>query len=228
MCGRFTFSSNLKDIKKTFAITDITCELSRSYNIAPANEVLAVIQHEGKNRLGKLHWGLVPSWAKDLSGTGKHINARSETVDKKPSFKEAFARRRCIILADGFFEWQKTNNTKQPWYFSLPFGGPFAFAGLWETWTGDKGQKYHSCTLLTTSAGEPVKHVHDRMPIILQPGIVNTWLNPGIHDPDQLKKMLNDGKVTALTGYPVSNKINSPSVDNSALIEPLHELPRKS
>ena len=221
MCGRFTFNNNHKDVKKIFPITDITCELSPSYNIAPTQEVLTVIRYEDNNKLGKLHWGLVPSWAKDLSGAAKLINARSETVAEKPSFKNAFTKRRCLILADGFYEWQKTENTKQPWYFKLPSGGPFAFAGLWEVWKGSEGQKYNSCTILTTTASESVRHVHDRMPVILRPDIVNDWLNPDNHDTGRLKEILVDGRVKELTGYPVSNKMNSPSFNNPSCIEPL-------
>jgi putative SOS response-associated peptidase YedK len=221
MCGRFTFNGNLKDIERTFFITDITCELSSSYNVAPTNEVLAVIRYEGNNKLGKLHWGLVPSWAKDLSGAGKLINARSETVAEKPSFKNAFLKRRCLILADGFYEWQKKEETKQPWYFRLPSCKPFGFAGVWEAWKISEGQKYNSCTILTTIASESVKHVHDRMPVILRPDNVSDWLNPDTHDVNQLKKILDDGKVEDLTGCPVTNKISSPSFNETSCIEPL-------
>jgi putative SOS response-associated peptidase YedK len=221
MCGRFTFNSNLKDIERIFVISDITCGLPLSYNITPNQEVLTVIRYEDNNKLGKLHWGLVPSWAKDLSGAGKLINARSETVAEKPSFKNAFAKRRCLILADGFYEWQKTEKTKQPWYFMLPSGKPFGFAGLWEVWKSSEGQKYNSCTILTTIASESVKHVHDRMPVILRPDTVCDWLDPDTHDVGQLKEILNDGKVEKLTGYTVTNKMNSTSFNNPSCIEPL-------
>ena len=221
MCGRFTFNSKLKDIERIFVITDINCELSHSYNISPTHEVPVVIRYEDNNKLCKLHWGLVPSWAKDLSGAGKLINARIETVVEKPSFKNAFKKKRCLILADGFYEWQKTEKTKQPWYFRLPSGKPFGFAGLWEVWKNSEGQKYNSCTILTTIASESVKHVHDRMPVILQPNTVNDWLNPDTHDIDQLKEILSDGKVENLKGYPVTNKINSPSNNDPSCIEPL-------
>lgn len=191
-----------------------------SYNIAPTHEVLAVIRYENNKKLGKPHWGLVPSWAKDLSGAGKLINARSETVDEKPSFKNAFAKRRCLILADGFYEWQKTERTKQPWYFRLPSGKPFGFAGLWEVWKNSKGQKYNSCTILTTIASESVKHVHDRMPVILLPDAVSNWLNPDTHDVGQLKEILNNGKEEDLTGCPVTNKMNSPLFNDPSCVEP--------
>ena len=163
---------------------------------------------------------LVPSWAKDLSTAGKLINARIETVDEKPSFKNAFKKRRCLILSDGFYEWQKTEKTKQPWYFRLPSGNSFGFAGLWEIWKSSEGQKYSSCTILTTIASESVKHVHDRMPVILQPDTISDWLNPNSHDVSQLKEILNDGKVENLTGYPVTNKMNSPSFNDPSCIEP--------
>ena len=223
MCGRFTFNSNPKDIEKKFDITDITCKLPLSYNIAPTHEVLAIIRYKDSNKLGKLYWGLVPPWAKDLSNVGKLINARSETAAEKPSFNNAFAKRRCIILADGFYEWQKTEKTKQPWYFKLPSGKPFGFAGFWEVWKSSEGQKYNSCTILTTVASESVIHVHDRMPVILQPDAVSDWLNPDTHDIGQLKEVLNDGKVEDLTGYPVTNKINSPSFNDPSCIKPLEQ-----
>ena len=221
MCGRFTFKSNLKDINKILFITDFVFDFFPSYNIAPTHEVPAVIRYEDNNKLGKLHWGLVPSWAKDLSATGKLINARIETVAEKPSFKNAFKKRRCIILADGFYEWQKTEKTKQPWYFRLPSGKPFGFAGLWEVWKSGEGQKYSSCTILTTLASVSVKHVHDRMPVILRPDIISDWLNPNSHDVNQLKEILNDGKMENLTGYPVTNNMNSPSFNDPSCIEPL-------
>jgi len=151
----------------------------------------------------------------------KISQARSETVDEKPSFKNAFAKRRCIILADGFYEWQKTEKTKQPWYFKLPSGNLFGFAGLWEVWKNSEGQKYNSCTILTTIDNELVKHVHDRMPVILRPNTINDWLNPDTHDIDQLKEILSDGKVKNLKGYPVTNKINLPSNNDPSCIEPL-------
>lgn len=220
MCGRFTFNSKPEDIKRIFAVTDIACEPSPSWNIAPTHEVPVIIRHDNRNRLGKLHWGLVPSWARDLSGAGKLINARIETVIEKPSFKNAFKKRRCLILANGFYEWRKTENKKQPWYFKLPNGGPFAFAGLWETWKGSNGQKHHSCTILTTVASESIKPVHDRMPVILRPEAVKDWLNPDIRDPDRLKELLHSGKVDSLKGYPVSNRVNALSFNDPACIEP--------
>ena len=135
MCGRFVQFSSLRTLEKYFDFTSAPEDIAPNYNIAPTQNVLAIIQH-GDYRLESLHWGLVPSWAKDLSGATRLINARAETVAKKPSFRAAFKRRRCLILADGFYEWHGEKGHKQPWYLTLPADQPFAFAGLWETWKG--------------------------------------------------------------------------------------------
>lgn len=167
MCGRFAQYSGLDSLKKSFQLDEITCDVTPSYNIAPLQPILAVIRHDG-NRLGRLHWGLVPSWAKDRTMAAKLINARAETLADKPSFRSAFKRCRCLILADGFYEWKADGPQKQPWYFTLSSGGPFAFAGLWDTWKGKEDAVYHSCTIITTAADESVRQVHHRMPVILR------------------------------------------------------------
>ncbi|MDF1591594.1 MAG: SOS response-associated peptidase [Desulfobacterales bacterium] len=220
MCGRFAQYSGLDSLKKSFQIEEITCVVAPSYNIAPLQPVLTVIRHDG-NRLGQLHWGLVPSWAKDKSMAAKLINARAETVADKPSFRNAFKRHRCLILADGFYEWKVDGPQKQPWYFTLPSGDPFAFAGLWDTWKGEEEAAYHSCTIITTAADESVQPVHHRMPVILMPEAHAQWLDPQNRDSARLNAILSEGRVKELKSYPVSKRMNSARNNDPACIEPL-------
>lgn len=220
MCGRFAQYSGLDTLKKSYQLEEITCDVTPSYNIAPLQPVLAVIRHDG-NRLGRLHWGLVPSWAKDRTMAAKLINARAETVADKPSFRSAFKRRRCLILADGFFEWKADGSQKQPWYFSLSTVGPFAFAGLWDTWKGDGDAAYHSCTIITTAADESVQPVHHRMPVILTPEAHAQWLDPQNQDSARLNAILSKGRAGGLKSFPVSKRVNSIRNNDPACIEPL-------
>jgi putative SOS response-associated peptidase YedK len=209
MCGRFALYSSLADIKKLFRIDSIAGALDASYNIAPAQDVFAVINHEGR-RLGKLHWGLVPFWAKDISGASKLINAKVETLRDKPSFKNLLKRRRCAIPADGFYEWQKVNNLKQPYFIAPASGSPFAFAGLWDTWKAGDGTAYNSCTIITTEASPQVSRIHNRMPVILKPDSVDLWLDAEIQDSERLENVLQEGHETIFTLRPVSPYVNSP------------------
>jgi len=220
MCGRFAQYSGLDSLKKSFQLEAVACDVTPSYNIAPLQPVLAVIRHEG-NRLGRLHWGLVPSWAKDKTMAVKLINARAETLVDKPSFRTAFKRHRCLILADGFYEWKADGPHKQPWYFTLSTGGPFAFAGLWDTWKGKEDAAYHSCTIITTAADESIQPVHHRMPVILTPEVHAQWLDPQNQDNARLNVILNEGRVRGLKSYPVSKRVNATRNNDPACIEPL-------
>ena len=220
MCGRFVQYSPLDLICEFFNIDVVTCDIKPSYNIAPTHEVLAVIRHNG-NRLGKLHWGLVPSWAKDPSGASRLINARIETLKEKPSFCNAFKKRRCLIIADGFYEWKRDNHQKQPWYFTSPSGNPFAFAGLWETWKSKDGSNYSSCTIITTPSMESVMKIHNRMPFILSQDAIAPWLDPDIQDGKQIETILRDGQVRKLRGYPISKFVNSVANNEARCIEQL-------
>jgi putative SOS response-associated peptidase YedK len=220
MCGRFTLITPLSILRKIFSIETATCDIEASYNIAPTQEVTGVIFQENKS-LVKFRWGLVPSWSRDSSGKSKRINARAETVSKKPSFRKAFKKKRCLILADGFYEWKNVKGSKQPFYLTLPSGKPFAFAGLYETWKSSEGSSYDSCCIITTEASDSVCEIHYRMPVILEPGVLETWLNPEIQDTDQLEEVLKAGYVKDLKSYPVSRLVNSPANNNPACIEPL-------
>jgi putative SOS response-associated peptidase YedK len=220
MCGRFAQFSSLEKLIKYFHVDTVTCDVSARYNIAPTQEILAIIHHN-ENRLGKLHWGLVPSWAKDLAMGAKLINARIETVAQKPSFRAAFKRHRCLIPADGFYEWKGEKGHKEPWFISLPKMEPFAFAGLWETWKTREGNTYHSCTIITTAASASVFNIHDRMPVILKPDVYETWLDPENHDIEKLQSILYDYQVLEFRCYPVSKLVNSVKNDRMQCIEPL-------
>ena len=218
MCGRFAQYSSLPELQKTFEIQTVTCTVTPSYNIAPLDRVLVVIRHVG-NRLGTFHWGLVPFWAKDTSGAARLINARAETLENKPSFRYAFRKRRCLILADGFYEWKTEGRQKQPWYFTMISGGPFAFAGLWETWKGAAESDYHSCTIITVDASESVREIHHRMPVILKPEVLDAWLNPDNQDPKKLNEIIRDGHVKEMKRFPVSKRVNSPLNNDPGNIE---------
>lgn len=214
MCGRFALHSSTGKIKEVFGVGDVGGEMKPSYNIAPGDEVCAIIRQEGR-RLGTLRWGLVPPWAKDLSGASKLINARAETLAEKPSFKRAFKERRCLIPADGFYEWKD----RRPWYCTPADDTLFGFAGLWETWRGGDRVPYHSCTIITAEAGGSMRAIHDRMPAILTPEAIEAWLDPATTDPDTLRAILADGRVTTVRTYPVSKFVDSPRNNGPRCIE---------
>ncbi|MCD6152649.1 MAG: SOS response-associated peptidase [Syntrophobacterales bacterium] len=218
MCGRFTLYSSLSKLKKVFDVDTVTCEIKASYNVAPGNEVYAIIRQKD-NRLGKLHWGLVPSWAKNLSGASRLINARAETLQEKPSFRKALKERRCIIMADGFYEWKD----RQPWYCTSVTDSLFGFAGLWETWKGNDKSAYHSCTIITAEASESIKEIHDRMPVILKPETIKEWLDPAIQEYEKLGMILKHGHVTRIRTYPVSRFVDSPMNNDPRCIKPISD-----
>ena len=171
MCGRFVGYRDLEALKAHFPIDRVEAEISPNYNMAPTQMIPAIVRQDNVNILRMFRWGLVPFWAKDPSIGNKMINARSETVDAKPSFKNAFKKRRCLIPADGFYEWKGPKGSKQPVFITLTDGEPFGFAGLWEIWD-DKGkaeEPLYTCTIITTEAGSVMKDIHHRMPVILKP-----------------------------------------------------------
>ena len=219
MCGRFAQFTVLENLETRFPIDTVCCEITPSYNVAPSQDVLTIIRRK-ENQLLKFHWGLVPFWAKDIKKSAKPINARVETASEKPSFKAAFKYRRCLILADGFYEWEKTGTGKQPWFLTLPEKTPFAFAGLWDAWTGEDGSVFHSCAILTTAASRSIRDIHHRMPIILDPVAYTEWLNPDNQDASRLKDLLKEQTVKIFTSYPVSSHVNSPRNNDPKCIEP--------
>jgi putative SOS response-associated peptidase YedK len=210
MCGRFVGFTAAKTLQEQFPIDVIDVEVLPNYNIAPSQEILAIAQYKGKNHLVRFHWGLVPSWAKDVSIGNKLINARSETVATKPSFRNAFRRRRCLIPSNGFYEWKQTNDGKQPMFISLADENPFAFAGLWETWHDrEKGTPYRSCTIITRTASESMKAIHHRMPVILKQEGYNAWLDPKNQDVEGLQGIIQNQTHTEVKAVPVSKQVNS-------------------
>lgn len=223
MCGRFVGFRSLHELKKTFPIDTAACEVAQNYNVAPSQEVLAIIKYEKENWLEKLHWGLVPFWAKDISIGNRMINARAETIDSKPSFRDAFKKRRCLIPADGFYEWKGPKGQKQPIFITLPESKPFAFAGLWETWhkKDDPDTIYKSCTIITTEASDSVRRIHHRMPAILKPEMYESWLDPLNQNINELKNILQTGIVTELVGRAVSKNVNSVKNNEPSNIIPL-------
>ena len=211
MCGRFVQFSSLRTIADHFQLDPLGQELTASYNIAPTQEIFAVIYQNGR-QLKKFHWGLVPSWSKDLAGASRLINARAETVAQKPSFRTAFKRRRCLILSNGYYEWKGEKGSKQPYYMFLPDQQPLAFAGLWEAWqpgdARDDQPTYYSCTIITREASRPVRDIHHRMPLILQPEAYDRWLNPEVQQADYLQKIIDTEYIRKLNYFPVSKMVN--------------------
>lgn len=190
------------------------------YNIAPTQEILALITDNQGRRLETLRWGLIPHWAKDP--TQKLINARAETLFEKPSFRDAVQRRRCLILADGFYEWRQTpQGKKTPVYVRLKSKEPFGFAGLWETWQSPDGQTLKTCTIITTKPNELLKPIHNRMPVIVPKELEELWLDPSPKARVELERVLHPYRAEELELYDVSAAVNSPTNDGPECIQPL-------
>lgn len=209
MCGRFTLRARLNDLLAEFALQTALAEWEPRYNIAPTQTIPVVELVDAKRELVGKRWGLVPSWAADLKIGNSLLNARSETVARKPSFRSAFKRHRCLIIADGFYEWQKLDaKTKQPYFFEMKDGKPFAFAGLSEHW--EKGEKpVDSCTIITTDANQLMAPVHDRMPVILSPDDFDLWLDPEFQTIDHLQGLLKPFAASAMRAVPVSTYVSN-------------------
>jgi putative SOS response-associated peptidase YedK len=219
MCGRYTLSTPAGRLAEEFRLDDAAVEIPPSYNIAPTQQVSAVLEEDGKRHLEMLRWGLVPSWADDPEIGARMINARSETAAEKPSFRSAFRRRRCLIAADGFYEWKRENGGKQPYYFRMQEGRPFAFAGLWESWDKGTDGELRTCAILTTRANSVLDGIHDRMPVILPSESYDAWLDPDA-DKEELAGLLIPYPGNDLETYPVSRFVNSPSNNDERCIEP--------
>ncbi len=222
MCGRFTLTADPNDLREAFPWLNIPQNPTPRYNVAPTQPV-AVIPNDGKQTLDYYIWGLVPFWAKDPSIGSRMINARSETLMEKPSFKSAFKRKRCLIPATGFYEWKAVEGqkTKTPMYIQLKTGKPFAFAGLWDRWESTEGSTILSCTIITTRPNELVGQIHNRMPVILHPENYSLWLETGEPPLESLNQLLQPYPETEMQAYEVSRLVNKPDVDNPSLIDPL-------
>ena len=221
MCGRFTLTADPDQLRAYFPGLAIPEELPPRYNIAPSQPV-AVIPNDGKGQLNFFVWGLIPSWAKDPKIGNRMINARAETLAEKPSFRAAFRRRRCLIPADGFYEWRQEPGQKRktPMFIRLESGQPFALAGLWESWHAPDGSNILSCTIITTQPNDLVEKIHNRMPVILPPESYSLWLEPGEADPERLQALLKPYPASEMMAYPVSTLVNNPSNDLAACIAP--------
>lgn len=219
VCGRFVSSSSPDQIAQYFdaeVVDDKLFERGPNFNTAPTSEVLVIREDGTTRRLDAFRWGLVPSWAKDLSIGSKMINSRAETVAAKPSFKRAFASRRCIIPVDGFYEWKAVpgEKRKQPYFIHRPDDEPFAFAGLWEQWRGPKDQPpleepIRTCSIITTEANSKMSEIHDRMPVILPRSAWDDWLSTEEHDTEMLGKFLVPAPSKLITFHPVSTEVNN-------------------
>jgi putative SOS response-associated peptidase YedK len=221
MCGRFVRHSSLELIEETFNVDRPAFEATHSYNIAPTQAVLAVVRN-GHAGLVLLLWGLVPFFAKDASGAARMINARSETLATKPSFRTAFRKRRCLIVADGFYEWTGPKGQKQAWYITLPSGGPFGFAGLWEVWRADdRKTEISSCAIITTDASPGLRDIHNRMPVILRAGAHDAWLDPANQDTERLQQILQNDCHVEFKCTAVSSRVNYVGNMDAGCIEPL-------
>ncbi len=224
MCGRFAFFSPHESVVKLFELPADTPAVEPRYNIAPT-QFVATVRGEataGTRSLAMLHWGLVPSWAKDRGIAARLINARAETLAEKPSFRSAFRRRRCLVLADGYYEWQRSGPAKQPYFIRQQSGDPFGMAGLWERWRDPaSGEELDSCTLITTTPAASIAHVHDRMPVILPLERQAEWLDPVNEDTGRLDRLLVPFSSRLLHCHPVSRRVNSARNQGPELIAPV-------
>ena len=211
MCGRFRQTSSAETIARAFNLTNVPPQKPQ-YNIAPTQTIATVVSSspEGKREFRELRWGLIPSWAKEQKIGAKLINARAETVAEKPSFRSAFRKRRCLIIANGFYEWQNQKGEKQPFCIQRKDEQIFAFAGLWERWQAPEGKSVESCTIITTEANEIMAPIHKRMPVILNSQDYHLWLDRKITAKEQLQPLLVPYDSKVMKVYPVSKKVNNP------------------
>ena len=219
MCGRYSLTADEEQVQARFVARIPSGAQTARYNIAPTQPVWALV-HAQELRIVALRWGLIPSWAKDKAIGNRMINARAEGIAEKPSFRRALRKRRCLVLADGFYEWKKTGSSKVPYYVRLKSGEPFGFAGLWERWAGPSGETIHSCTIITTTPNELMADIHHRMPVIVPREAEERWLDPTVEDPQKVLPLLQPYAEGELEAYAVSTLVNSPRNDMAACIEP--------
>ena len=219
MCGRYASSRDARDLARAFEVEEPPEEvIPPSWNVAPTDPVYAVLQREDRRQLRVLRWGLVPSWAKDAKGAARLINARQETVADKPAFRAAYQRRRCLLPADGYYEWQVDGSRKQPWFLTSRDGGPLAMAGLYEVWSQGE-QRLWTCTVITTSASDELGHIHDRTPLLVPREDWARWLDPAVEDPGE--HLLVPAVGGALDAWPVGPGVGNVRNDGPQLVEPL-------
>ena len=217
MCGRYSLTADLGELAGRFEFDGDWDAFDKRYNIAPTQEVLTVVGGQTR-RAGFMRWGLIPHWAKDIKVGSRMINARAETVAEKPAFRDALRRRRCLVLADGFYEWQRVGGSRRPMRVVMQSGEPFAFAGLWSVWTDLQGNRIPSCAIITTEANDLLRHIHDRMPVILPRDLEEVWLDADVQDPGTLGGVLAPYQDGAMEVYEVSTLVNSAANDGPEVI----------
>jgi putative SOS response-associated peptidase YedK len=221
MCGRFTLHHSTDEVAERFAVQEVLFDLPPRYNIAPSQPVAAGTAPDGARRLEGLQWGLVPFWAKDVTIGNRLINARAETLAEKPAFKHALMRRRCLIPADGFYEWKKEASGRQPVHIRKREAELFAFAGLWEEWRQGDGPPLRTCTIITVPPNPLVSTIHDRMPAMLRPEDEEVWLDTSINDKLEALRLLQPYPDEEMEAFPVSKRVNAPGVDDATNLEPM-------
>ncbi len=214
MCGRFTLTLTGEQLSLAFPWLGVSADLKPRYNIAPS-QMVPVVPNREQLQLEQFRWGLIPFWAKDPAIGNRMINARAETLAEKPSFRTAFSRRRCLVLADGFYEWQSVpgQRGKTPFYIRLASDQPFGFAGLWDSWRSPDGSRLDSCAIVTTRPNELLAPIHNRMPVILHPDDYRRWLDPAEVHPSTLQPLLQPYPASEMIAFPVSTVVNDPRND---------------
>jgi putative SOS response-associated peptidase YedK len=231
MCGRYKLSRRKQVVEEYFDATSDEPDWNPRYNVAPTQSVPVIRQHpkEPIRELSLMRWGLIPSWSRDSSGAARMINARAETAATKPAFRDALKSRRCLIPADGFYEWSRMEKTKQPYCFEVGEGEVFAFAGIWDRWRNPNGDSVDTCSILTTTPNAVTAAVHDRMPVILDPDGYELWLDPGMTNVAAASDLLKPCDARRMRSYPVSSRINHVANDDEACSAPVqlaHAQPR--
>ena len=217
MCGRYSLIADLGELARRFEFDGDWLKFEAAYNVAPTQDVLTVVGGDAR-RGGFMRWGLIPHWAKDASIGSRMINARAETVAEKPVFRDTLRRRRCLVLADGFYEWQRAGGPMRPMRIVMRSAEPFAFAGLWSVWRNPDGNRISSCAIITTAANELLKPIHDRMPVILPRELEGLWLDRSIDDPGALCSVLTPYVGVRMEAYEVSTLVNSAANDGPEVI----------
>ena len=220
MCGRIVRTSPREVIRDAFGVEPPPeVDLAPRYNVCPGDALLTLAaRRDGERRIGTLRWGLVPSFATDPAAGPRSINARAETVAERPAFRDAFRHRRCLVLADGFYEWRRDGTTRTPYFVFLRSRRPFAFAGIWERWRSPAGESLATCAIITCPPNALVAPIHDRMPVILPPAAHDRWLDPELEDPRALLRPYPEGEMDV---HPVSSLVNSPRNDSAECIRPV-------
>lgn len=221
MCGRFTLTINPADLQDAFSNYNFPVRFAPRFNIAPSQPILA-IPNDNKLAADFFVWGLIPMWAKDPTIGSRLINARGETLAEKPSFRGSYRHKRCLILADGFYEWKSVGDkkTKTPYYIHMQDRQPFAMAGLWDSWESPDGSSLKTCTIITTTPNELMETIHDRMPVILHPRDYAKWLDAAPQTPENLQPLIKPFNADAMSAYPVSTLVNKPANDMPELVVP--------